>query len=64
MARFAGGAKRRDMKLRFDLIPFEFLESVAGVLSSGAVRHGAAARRDGRPAGLGAPPSARQIKGW
>ena len=40
IARFVGGAKRRDQKPRFDLIPFEFLESVASVLSSGAVKYG------------------------
>src|SRR5260370_28684202 len=40
MARFVGSAKRADKKPRFDLIPFEFLESVAGVLSSGAVKYG------------------------
>jgi hypothetical protein len=39
-ARFRGGAKRRDRKPRFDLIPFEFLESVAQALASGAVRYG------------------------
>ena len=39
-ARFAGGTKRTDRKPRFDLIPFEFLESVAQVLSSGAVKYG------------------------
>jgi len=27
--RFPGGAQRTDCKPRFDLIPFEFLESVA-----------------------------------
>ena len=31
-ARFRGGAKRRDRKPCFDLIPFEFLESVARVV--------------------------------
>ena len=40
IARFRGGAKRRDLKPRFDLIPYEFLESVARVLTSGAVRYG------------------------
>ena len=29
MRRFVGGARRSDRKPRFDLIPFEFLESVA-----------------------------------
>ncbi len=40
VACFAGGAKQRDRKPRFDLIPFEFLESVAGALSSGAIKCG------------------------
>ena len=40
IARFRGGAKRRDQKPRFDLIPFEFLESVADVLTAGAARYG------------------------
>jgi len=40
IARFRGGAQRRDRKPRLDLIPFEFLESVARVLSSGAVKYG------------------------
>jgi dATP/dGTP diphosphohydrolase len=40
IARFDGGAKRTDRKPRFDLIPFEFLESVAEVLTEGAVRYG------------------------
>ena len=40
IARFRDGAKRRDLKPRFDLIPFEFLQSVAGALSSGAVKYG------------------------
>src|SRR5947209_7166805 len=39
-ARFVGGASRRDLKPRFDLIPFEFLEPVASVLTSGAVKYG------------------------
>ena len=39
IARFRGGAKRTDQKPRFDLIPFEFLESVAQVLSSGAATY-------------------------
>src|SRR5439155_8528080 len=38
--RFAGHAQRTDRKSRFDLIPFEFLESVAEVLTSGAVKYG------------------------
>ena len=38
--RFPGGARRTDRKPRFDLIPFEFLESVAEVLTSGAVKYG------------------------
>ena len=38
--RFAGGAGRTDRKPRFDLIPFEFLESVAEVLTRGAVKYG------------------------
>src|SRR5439155_16737068 len=38
--RFIGGARRSDRKPRFDLIPFEFLESVAEVLSAGAVKYG------------------------
>ena len=38
--RFAGGARRTDRKPRFDLIPFEFLESVAEVLTRGAARYG------------------------
>lgn len=40
IARFVGEAKRTDRKPRFDLIPFEFLEAVARVLSSGAVKSG------------------------
>ena len=40
MRRFPGGARRTDRKLRFDLIPFEFLESVAEVLTRGAVKYG------------------------
>src|SRR5437870_611111 len=40
MRRFPGGAARTDRKPRFDLIPFEFLEAVANVLTSGAVKHG------------------------
>jgi Domain of unknown function (DUF5664) len=40
IARFRAGARRRDRKSRFDLIPFEFLESVAGALTSGAVKYG------------------------
>ena len=38
--RFRGGARRTDRKPRFDLIPFEFLEAVAEVLTSGAVKYG------------------------
>ena len=38
--RFPGGARRTDRKLRFDLVPFEFLESVAEVLTRGAARYG------------------------
>jgi hypothetical protein len=38
--RFPGGARRTDRKPRFDLIPFEFLEAVAEVLTSGAVTYG------------------------
>jgi dATP/dGTP diphosphohydrolase len=38
---FNAGARRTDRKPRFDLIPFEFLESVAEVLTEGAVRYGA-----------------------
>src|SRR5881296_2397449 len=38
--RFPGGARRSDRKPRFDLIPFEFLESVAEVLTAGAVKYG------------------------
>ena len=37
---FVGGAKRTDRKPRFDLIPFEFLESIADVLTEGAVKYG------------------------
>jgi len=40
IARFVGEAKRTDRKPRFDLIPLEFLEAVARVLSSGAVKYG------------------------
>jgi hypothetical protein len=39
-AHFEGSVKRADRKPSFDLIPFEFLESVAHVLSSGAVKYG------------------------
>lgn len=39
-AGFRGAVKREDRKPRFDLIRFEFLESVARVLSSGAVKYG------------------------
>jgi Domain of unknown function (DUF5664) len=39
--RFGGGSRRTDRKLRFDLIPFEFLEAVAEVLTRGAARYGA-----------------------
>ena len=38
--RFPGGARRTDRKPRFDLIPFEFLESAAEVLTRGAARYG------------------------
>jgi dATP/dGTP diphosphohydrolase len=38
--RFPGGARRSDRKPRFDLVPFEFLEAVAEVLTSGAGRYG------------------------
>ena len=38
--RFPGGARRTDRKPRFDLIPFEFLESVAEVHTRGAARYG------------------------
>src|SRR2546427_9822111 len=38
--RFPGGAQRTDRKPRFDLIPFEFLEAVATVLTSGAAKYG------------------------
>jgi len=38
--RFPSGAKRTDRKPRFDLIPFEFLEAVAEVLTRGAARYG------------------------
>ncbi len=37
---FPGGARRSDRKPRFDLIPFEFLESVAEVLTTGAAKYG------------------------
>src|SRR5712664_3135525 len=37
---FSGGATRSDRKPRFDLIPFEFLEAVAMVLTAGAARFG------------------------
>jgi len=40
MRRFSGGARRTDRKPRFDLIPFEFLESVAEVLTRGSARYG------------------------
>jgi len=39
-AHFESSIKRADRKPRFDLIPFEFLESVARVLSAGAVKSG------------------------
>jgi len=39
-AHFESSVKRADRKPRFDLIPFEFLESVAHVLSAGAVKYG------------------------
>ncbi len=38
--RFRDGARRSDRKPRFDLIPFEFLEAVAEVLTEGAVKYG------------------------
>src|SRR5947209_10864987 len=38
--RFPGGARRSDRKPRFDLIPFDFLEAVAEVLTRGAARYG------------------------
>ena len=38
--RFPGDARRSDRKPRFDLIPFEFLEAVAEVLTRGAARYG------------------------
>jgi hypothetical protein len=38
--RFPGGARRTDRKFRFDLIPFEFLESVAEALTAGAIEYG------------------------
>ena len=38
--RFPGGARRSDRKPRFDLIPFEFLESIAEALTRGAARFG------------------------
>ena len=38
--RFSGGARRSDRKPRFDLIPFEFLEAVAEVLTHGASTYG------------------------
>jgi dATP/dGTP diphosphohydrolase len=40
IARFPGGARRTDRKPRFELIPFEFLEALAEVLSAGAVKYG------------------------
>src|SRR5438093_12333597 len=40
MRRFPGGARRTIRKLRFELIPFESLESVAEVLTRGAVKYG------------------------
>lgn len=48
MRRFAGAPTRTDRKPRFDLIPFEFLESVAEVLTEGAVRYGAYNWKRGR----------------
>ena len=38
--RFPGGARRTDRKPRFDLIPFEFLESVAEALTRGTAKYG------------------------
>ena len=46
--RFPGGARRSDRKPRFDLIPFEFLESVAEVLTRGAARYGPYNWKSGR----------------
>ena len=46
--RFVGGARRTDRKPRFDLIPFEFLESVAEVLTLGAARYGPCNWKRGR----------------
>src|SRR2546426_1838307 len=46
--RFAGGTRRTDRKPRFDLIPFEFLESVAEVLTRGAARYGPCNWKRGR----------------
>jgi dATP/dGTP diphosphohydrolase len=37
---FAGDARRTDRKPRFDLIPFEFLESVEKALTHAAARYG------------------------
>src|SRR5690349_16687004 len=39
--RFRGGAVRSDRKLRFDLVPHEFLEALAEVLTAGAETYGA-----------------------
>jgi len=38
--RFIGGAVRSDGKPRFDLLPYEFLEAVAEVLTAGAETYG------------------------
>ena len=38
--RFPGGARRTERQPRFDLIPFEFLESVAEELTRGAAKYG------------------------
>src|SRR5437762_10252123 len=46
--RFPGGARRSDRKPRFDLIPFEFLEAVAEVLTRGAARYGPYAWKRGQ----------------
>jgi hypothetical protein len=38
--RFRGGARRSDRKPRFDLVPYEFLEALAEILTSGAATYG------------------------
>lgn len=40
MITFEGGAKRCDIKPRYDLIEREFLEGIAKVLSTGAEKYG------------------------